>query len=365
MSLQIPTVGSEPGPQFAYEINSSLSLIDSHDHTPGRGVQITPSGLNINANLPINGNFITNIGGLTLTAQGSLPTNNTVYESGVDLYFVDGVGNNVRITQSGGIAGSPGSIANLTSPASASYVAGSKTFVWQSDTNIAANMDFASAVFRNITPNSTNGVTVGPVPSLGSSYSLVLPTIPASTSFMTLDTSGNISGSISTNAGITGGNIAAATIMGSNIAAATVTKANQVAVGQQTSASSGNFSTTSAILFGVTNLTVTITTSGRPVMLRLSDDGTHSGSVVSASTGASTTGGEIAFFNGVLIVDESNFNLSTGGAVTYRLPLSTFSAMDNSVVGTPGTYTYTVKAKYTGSGSNISVINAVLVAYEL
>jgi hypothetical protein len=201
MSLIIPTVGQEPGPEWASDLNASLTLIDLHDHTPGSGVPITPSGLDINSSLTLNSNFLTNAAGITFSAQGSTPAIGTIYEAGVDLYFVDGLGNNIRITQSGGIAGSPGSIANLTPPASVTYVSGSKTFVFQSDVSIAANLDAASILIRNITPNSTNAITVQAPAALSSNYDLVLPLLPSSQKIMTLDNSGNMAApySIDTN----------------------------------------------------------------------------------------------------------------------------------------------------------------------
>lgn len=193
MSLIVPGVGTEAGPQYAIDIDMDLSIIDQHTHAPGSGVLITPNAININTALTFNSNFATSIAGLTLVAQGSTPAINTVYESGVDLYFVDGVGNNVRITQSGGVAGSPGSISNLTAPASASYVSGSSTFVWQSNTSIAANMDFGAAILRNLSPNSTYALTLQPPASLSNNYTITLPTLPASLSLVALDTSGNLS----------------------------------------------------------------------------------------------------------------------------------------------------------------------------
>lgn len=193
MNLIVPGVGTEPGPDYANDINASLSIIDQHDHTIGNGVQITPSGLDINAALTLNGNFLTSAAGMTFQAQLSTPANGTVYESGNDLYYVDGVGNNVRITQSGAVAGSPGSIANLTSPASASYVSGSSTFVWQSNTSIAANMDFGAAIMRNLSPNSTFALTLQPPAALGSNYTITLPSLPATTKIMALTNSGVMS----------------------------------------------------------------------------------------------------------------------------------------------------------------------------
>lgn len=226
MLLPIPVVGVESGPDYATDINNSLTILDQHDHTPGSGVQVTPSGLNINASLSMANNLLTNIQGLTLYPQASAPGINTIYESGVDLYFKDGSGNAIRITQSGSVSGAAGTITGLPSgTASASFAA--STFVFQAATNIPANIDGGSFIFRNNTASS-KGLTLAPPNAMGSNYALVLPALPAATSFLTLDTSGNISGSISTTAGITGSNIAASTIAGSNIAASTITGSNLV-----------------------------------------------------------------------------------------------------------------------------------------
>lgn len=221
MNLPIPDVGIEPGPDYADDVNNALTLVDQHDHTSGNGVQITPSGLNINANLEFNSNFATQLAGLTLTAQLSTPGNGTVYESGVDLYYVDGLGNNIAITANGGVAGTPGSIANLTSPASASYVSGSSTFVWQSNTNIAANMDCGSVLLRNLSPNSTYAVTLSPPAALSQDQTVTFPNNPASTGFVTMTTSGTLSAATSLTGGIVNSMIADSTILNAKFAAGT------------------------------------------------------------------------------------------------------------------------------------------------
>jgi hypothetical protein len=196
MSLTIPIVGDTAGPEYATDINNCLTLVDQHDHSPGYGVQITPSGLNINSDLEFNDNDATELRSARFQSQAS-PLAGTLdldclYASGVDLYYNDGDGNQIQITQNGGIAGSPGSISNLTSPASASYVSGSTKFVWQSDINTAADMDCGSLLLRNLTASS-NALTLSPPGSLASNYTITLPTLPASEQIVTLDNSGNMS----------------------------------------------------------------------------------------------------------------------------------------------------------------------------
>lgn len=227
MGLPVPAVGTTAGPDYATDVNSSLTVIDGHDHSPGSGVQINPDGLNINTTLTMNNNFLTNIGGLTLVAQASTPANGTVYQdSSGFLRYVDlNTGTNIQITNSSGVAGSPGSIANLTSPASASYVSAASTFVWQSNTSIAANMDFGSAILRNLSPNSTFALTLQP-PTLSSNYSVTLPALPGSTSLMAMSSSGVISTPYSISGGIPGTAIAPGSITTTQIAANTIVAGN-------------------------------------------------------------------------------------------------------------------------------------------
>lgn len=226
MSLPVPVVGQEPGPDYAKDVNNSLTLIDAHDHSPGKGVQITPAGMNINSTLTFQGNFATNLAGLTLSAQSVTPALNTIYESGVDLYYVDGNGNAIQITKNGGIAGTSGSISNLTPPASASYISGLSTFVFQSGTGIAANLDIGSITLRNLSPNSTFGLTLAPPSGLSSNYTITLPTLPATPSFLTIDNAGNMTAAPSLSHGITAANIAPGTITATEIAANTIIASN-------------------------------------------------------------------------------------------------------------------------------------------
>ena len=66
MGIPVPTVGVDPGPDWANNLNSGLGIIDSHDHSTGKGAPITG---------PIIGSAITNatidnsvIGGTTPAA---------------------------------------------------------------------------------------------------------------------------------------------------------------------------------------------------------------------------------------------------------------------------------------------------------
>lgn len=197
MGLVVPTVGQDPGPDWATNLNSSLGILDVHDHSSGKGVQITPAGLNINSDLSIHSNNLTAIKTVNFIAQsGSLagisPNLGCIYVAGKELYYNDEVGNIVPITNNGSVNAGAGSITGLPSgTASASYSSGSQTFIWQSATSTPANMDFGSAIFRNISSGS-HGVTVNAPSALGADYSLTWPSLPAQTNVSTLDASGNM-----------------------------------------------------------------------------------------------------------------------------------------------------------------------------
>lgn len=362
MNLSIPSVGVTDGPEWASELNASLNIVDAHDHTTGNGVPITPSAMDINADLSFNNFNILALHYAQFTAQ-SAPLTGTdfIYTSGVDLYFNDGNGNQVRITQSGGVAGSPGSISNLTAPASAAYVSADATFVWESDSNTAANMDCGAVIMRNITASSF-GLTLQP-PTLASNYSITLPALPASSKFMSIDNTGVVGSSW-------GVDNSTLEVSGNSVQVknAGITRPKLAALGQQVSSSCGTFANSGTIL-DVTNLTVTITTSGRPVQLSVQSDGTGVSSNFEVFTGTTFTAtgvwaiqrGGVDIANGSMLYKPAASG-NIGASVQY--PVSSINHVD--VVGA-GTYTYQVRAGLAAAGSSrsIDVINAVLVAYEI
>lgn len=377
MNLTVPGVGTEGSPAYAQEINNDLSIVDAHNHSAGSGVQITPDGININAALTLNSNFLIDAAGMTLIAQGSTPVNSTVYQSGTDLYFVDGVGNNVRLTQSGAVAGTPGSISNLVSPASAAYVSVNSTFVWQSDANIAANLDAAALLMRNITPNSTFALTLQPPVSLAANYSLTLPALPASQKIMTLDNAGTMSApytvdgstiTIATNViGIPAGGVGTTQLANQAVTTAiiangSVTKPKLAALGQVISSSSGAYSTTSTSTVAITNLSVSITTSGRPVILMAIPDGATNGSEFRASSGSTAPTVIVSWFRGASDIADFLLRSSVAGVTGVQaggfMPVQYFDPV------AAGTYTYTLRATC-ASGSSFAATNIKIVAYEL
>lgn len=340
MSLPVPSVGSTAGPDYATDINACMTLIDAHDHSSGNGVKITPSGLNINAALTFANNSATNVAAVSFYLQAADPaTNGSAYYKGVDLYFKDGNGNVIQMTKNGSVGAATGSISGLTSPASASYTTLSKTFTWQSNINAAANLDCGSVILRNISPNSTFGLTLSAPANLGSNYTLTLPSIPAAQQFLAVDTSGNVTGYANVSAGITG----------SMIASNTITRANLAAVGQQKSSSGLFFTSSSAVFSAVTNGSVTITTTGRPVMIMIQADTTTSDSFSIHTPGSGSI--RILKNSSQFIADLTYFATGSPPSIVLDTPAA-------------GTYTYSLEAAGDGTDT-FTISGAQLVAYEL
>lgn len=197
MGLPVPVVGEDPGPDWANNINACLSVIDSHTHTSGSGVPITPEAIDINSDLTFSSNNATDLRSVRFTPQSSPIAGasdlGALYEQGVDLYYVDGAGNQVRITQGGSVTGSSGTITGLPSgTASASYAAG--TFTFQSATNTPAALNVGPITLGQQVASGKN-VTISAAVSQASNYNLTLPVAQAVTnsSAIVSDTSGNLS----------------------------------------------------------------------------------------------------------------------------------------------------------------------------
>lgn len=107
MNLVKPDVLSTPAPTWASLLNAVFDAVDSHDHSTGKGVKITPSGMNISNDLAINSNNLTSIRTTRFTNLSSWsPTSSDLacfYVLNNEIYFRDGVGNNVKITNNGSL----------------------------------------------------------------------------------------------------------------------------------------------------------------------------------------------------------------------------------------------------------------------
>lgn len=376
MSLPVPIVGQDPGPDWANNINASLGILDQHSHVTGQGVPITPAALNINSDLTFQGNNLTNLKAIIFSAQLSeipavSPYLGALYVAGNELCYNDEVGNQVQITLNGSVNSGAGSITGLPSgTASASYSSGSGTFVWQSATNTPASMDSANIIIREKV-SSGHGINLSAPNGLAADYQLTLPAaLPGATTFLTVNNGGNIGDSTSAypidNAtlNVAGGllQVAPQGIQQGNLALRTVSATAPIG-GIAVSVSSGAFASAPASTTPV--LSVTLVTTGRPVAIFLNPDGTTNDNYVGYSSSTFT-------LNSVDYGFYRNTSLTTVGATELGFPtiasdsedmqIPTISLMDFPPAGT-WTYFFTVDNVL---GTTVAVIHFMtLVAYEI
>ncbi len=135
----------------------------------------------------------------------------------------------------------------------------------------------------------------------------------------------------------------------------------------QISSSSGTFSSGSGSYVDVTNLAVTLTTTGRPVVLTLVADGDttngNNGQVQALQSSGHTAEIVIAFVEGSTIISQQTSTESDTGNldIAQYIPSSSFS---HFYVPAAGTYTWKVRAKV-NTGSAVGVLYTKLVAYEI
>lgn len=382
MGLPIPTVSVASGPLWATLLDNCLTIVDQHTHAAGSGVLITPDAININADLPINGNNLILARTLRLSSQGAPLALSTdigcLYEVGNDLYFNDGAGNQIRLTQSGSIVGTAGSISGLPSgTASAAYIGGSGTFVWQSSTNVAANMDFGSAVMRNTSPNSTFSLTLQAPNPLTGDYAITLPYLPGgSAKIVTMSLSGVMSAvtavdeSTLTNTVVSvSSSLLSVKDQGiTQVKLAPRSTGGTVAAGGVAVNSIPSYSQTTGGFSVVPGSSITITTTGRPVMI----------SLCSANLSAASSYVGVADTSGLAVPAQMELRFSRGGFGTIAqqtlvtqafpggnlgivVPSSSFSTLDFVPAGT---YTYSISTSLV-SGTGLSIISTQIQAYEL
>lgn len=135
MVLILPDVSVTIGPAYATQNNSAFTLVDSHDHTAGKGVLIPTAGININADLEFNSNAALELQKVGFDNLGALLTGNRFLQVfGGEIYFNDGSGNQVQITSGGSldITSSGGIGGDYTSAgASLIYTDASRTYTFR------------------------------------------------------------------------------------------------------------------------------------------------------------------------------------------------------------------------------------------
>lgn len=196
MNITPPTPGVTPGPEWAGNGTNSIndiltSIVAEHNHqAPNGGVPLTQDALAIDGDLSLNGNALTAAEKVVLAVQGSAPsTTASVYNLGGNLYYKNGSGLAIQITDATGLAAnSVDGISGLAgSDGGASYSAGQ--FTWTTNNglqyalmNLGAinvyNYTVANPIFRTsiVQPNT---LTANKTFQLGTTNIYFPNTLPA------------------------------------------------------------------------------------------------------------------------------------------------------------------------------------------
>ena len=363
MFLDLPTVSTTEGPDWAEAINVALGSegtgVSGHDHTSGKGVPIPSAGFNIDADLDFQQwSAINMVSSQYVDQADALSGTNLTYFLSGDLYVIDGSGRSVRITENGAIsATSFGGITGLVSPASASFA--TDTFTWLYDTDKYALMATGPLIIRRTGETNPFPVILTPPASMASpGYTLTFPpALPASNAYLYSNSGGAL--------GFTTTAIASS-VDTAAIQPLAVTRAKQAAVGQQISGSSSTYTTSSASFTAITNLSVTITTTGRPVVV-----GTRSANALGASFFSYTAGSLASERTATIRLRDTSGGVSYLSEVVVKLENNSIAYAPSTILSgilslSAGTYTLVVDAECTsGTSPPFSACNVVLFADEL
>jgi hypothetical protein len=153
------------------------------------------------------------------------------------------------------------------------------------------------------------------------------------------------------------------TIANADISSSAAIALSKIVSNSVTSSSSSTFSTSSATYVDVTNLTASITTTGRPVEIFLIGDSAQV-AYLSASIGSGTQAlGRVKLLRGATSVGEQEFlNTSPTGAIATSVPVSSIRFYETPAAGT---YTYKLQALAGSASQAVSIYHAKLVVREL
>ena len=196
--MELPGVNTLT-PEYVSLNTDAFETIDSHNHTTSLGVKVPSAGLNINADLDFTSNNATSLRSTRYTEQTASFTAgadiNAVYSLNGELVWRDADGNNVQITDNGGLNfaslgtiggdfGAPGVLAAAT------YSDTTKYFSWTRSAGVGAGM--AMSNLKLTYPVAGQQAVTLSTPSGVTAYEIILPTdIAAATgSVVTINTTG-------------------------------------------------------------------------------------------------------------------------------------------------------------------------------
>lgn len=173
MALSLPVVSTTPGPTYASLLNAAYEVIDAHDHTTGKGVQVPSAGININATLEFNDNGASEITFLAFTAGSAPSAVKAVYvNASNDLYYRNASGTAVQLTNGGSIASVGSGIISYSLLSTYPYSVSS------GNAQQVLGVDTASARTINL-PAATNAMAFWLKDAIGSAATNNITVVPA------------------------------------------------------------------------------------------------------------------------------------------------------------------------------------------
>lgn len=271
MGLDKPDVGGDAG-TWGNALNENSNLIDDHDHTSGKGSQVPSAGLDLSdGDLSFQGNAATNLESTQYTEQtANLSDVRAIFVRNGDLYFVNGSGVVVQITDGSGVDATPGSIGGLPSGnASVDFATG--TFTFNQDTNQRAQLDVGPVLVRDTAANGKGWRLLSPA-GMVADLDVTLPSAyPASTAFLKMTAAGIIQTLLQ--------------IQTTDIADEAVTLSKLAPLNEDT-ADITNGTDNSGSWISLPGGAVTIVGTGRPVIVGLRSQGTLFGSIGHSVSGS-------------------------------------------------------------------------------
>lgn len=149
MNLVLPDVSVTIGPLWATELNAALDLVDSHDHTPGKGAQITPAGFVMTEDLDFLNFSATDIYSVVLNNTAGTVAPGAVYRVGNDLWYTNGAGTPIQITAAGAVNAPGSGFISAYTPPSFPYT------ILSTDAQKILIIDTATAKTLNLPPATT------------------------------------------------------------------------------------------------------------------------------------------------------------------------------------------------------------------
>jgi hypothetical protein len=402
MNLNLPTPTVTLGPAWAQELNLALSAVDSHDHSPGKGKQLSPDSINVNKDFPFNNHnlalvrstrYVSNVNTLSDPADV-----NSVYVVGGDLFYNNSAGIPVQITSGTSLSAVTDGISRSLETKAVS----SNTTILSSDTTSYFEVDASGGAVQLTLPPaaavapgrfyevkdiksiaSTNNISIAPngadtIDNLNAPY--VLNINNQSTRVVSDGVSGWFTqfiavpdDSVTTlkvrNNAITNAKVADNAISTTKIQDGSVTPV-KLAAKTIASTAGGNFSTPSSSMNSITS--VSITTTGKPVVIQLQPWTPTANAYIGITATSSTlnlheASLEIRRGNSIIFKTPLRMMEGVGPGLTPKLWQATIPLTSVNVIDQPtaGTYFYSVWIGECNSGTSVQLENYKLIAYEV